>query len=197
MLDKLTAPVMGQCWFTLLCWHSFLLPPPNSQLTKDIPHRHFKITSIVMSTWQIIISKNAFCISRLCPCVALTAFLKSSQIIQIYRCCKTILETFPLIWVLGWGLEPLKQSCSSDWGLSFYHQRFLLLPPQPPPFKVHVFILLNELSHCKNQIVGKNRRIVAQWWTLCESHLLRLYFSVFQPSVVSYKHIFMEVHLLS
>ena len=33
---------------------------------------------------------------------------------------------------------------------------------------------------CKNQIVGRNLRIVAQWWTLCESHLLRLYFGVFQ-----------------
>ena len=27
---------------------------------------------------------------------------------------------------------------------------------------------------CKNQIVGRNLRIVAHWWTLCESHLLRL-----------------------
>ena len=40
------------------------------------------------------------------------------------------------------------------------------------------------ITFCKNQIVGKNLSIVAQWWTLCESHLLRLYFSVFQPSVL-------------
>ena len=32
---------------------------------------------------------------------------------------------------------------------------------------------------CKNQIVVKNLRIVARWWTLSESHLLRLYFGVF------------------
>ena len=31
------------------------------------------------------------------------------------------------------------------------------------------------LSVCTNQIVGKNLKIVAQWWTLCESHMLRLY----------------------
>ena len=30
----------------------------------------------------------------------------------------------------------------------------------------------------------KNLRIVAHWWTLCESHLLRLYYGIFQPSVV-------------
>ena len=35
---------------------------------------------------------------------------------------------------------------------------------------------------CKNQIVVMNLRIVAQWWILSESLLLRLYFSVFQPS---------------
>ena len=40
-------------------------------------------------------------------------------------------------------------------------------------------------GHCKSQIVVKNLRIVAQWWTLSESHLLRLNFVVFQPSVVS------------
>ena len=39
--------------------------------------------------------------------------------------------------------------------------------------------------HRKNQIVVKNLRIVAQWWTSSEGHLLRLYFGVFQPSVVS------------
>ena len=38
---------------------------------------------------------------------------------------------------------------------------------------------------CKSQIVVKNLRIVAQWWTSSEGHLLRLYFGVFQPSVVS------------
>ena len=38
-------------------------------------------------------------------------------------------------------------------------------------------------THCKNQIVGRNLRIVAHWWTLWKSHLLRLYFGVFQPSV--------------
>ena len=37
---------------------------------------------------------------------------------------------------------------------------------------------------CKNQIVVKNLRIVAQWWTSSEGHLLRLYFGVFQPSLV-------------
>ena len=34
-------------------------------------------------------------------------------------------------------------------------------------------------TSCANQIVCKNLRIVAQWWILSESHLLRLYFSVF------------------
>ena len=38
---------------------------------------------------------------------------------------------------------------------------------------------------CKNQIVVKNIRIVAQWWTSTEGHLFRMYFSIFQPSVVS------------
>ena len=41
------------------------------------------------------------------------------------------------------------------------------------------------VTDCKNQIVVKNLRIVAQWWTSSEGHLLRLYFGVFQPSVVS------------
>ena len=36
---------------------------------------------------------------------------------------------------------------------------------------------------CKNQIAVKNLRIVAQWWTSAEGHLLRMYFGVFQPSV--------------
>ena len=39
--------------------------------------------------------------------------------------------------------------------------------------------------HRKNQIVVKNLRIVAQWWTLSESRLFKLYFGVFQPSVWS------------
>ena len=43
-------------------------------------------------------------------------------------------------------------------------------------------IVLN--FHGTNQIVGKNLKIVAQWWPLRESHLLRLYTGVFQPSVV-------------
>ena len=35
-----------------------------------------------------------------------------------------------------------------------------------------------------NQIVVKNLvRLVAQWWTFSGSHLLRMYFGVFQPSV--------------
>ena len=41
------------------------------------------------------------------------------------------------------------------------------------------------VTDCKNQIVVKNLGIVAQWWTSSEGHLLRLYFGVFQPSVVS------------
>ena len=41
------------------------------------------------------------------------------------------------------------------------------------------------MTCCKNQIVVQILRIVAQWWTFSESHLLRLYFGVFQPSVVS------------
>ena len=32
---------------------------------------------------------------------------------------------------------------------------------------------------CKSQIVVKNLRIVAQWWTSSEGHLLRLYFGCF------------------
>ena len=32
-------------------------------------------------------------------------------------------------------------------------------------------------------MVGKNLNIVAQRWTLCESHLLKLYLGAFQPSV--------------
>ena len=32
-------------------------------------------------------------------------------------------------------------------------------------------------------MVVKNPRIVAQWWTSSEGHLLRLYFGVFRPSV--------------
>ena len=38
-------------------------------------------------------------------------------------------------------------------------------------------------TNCKNQIVVKNLRILAQLLHLSESHLLRLYFDVFQPSV--------------
>ena len=38
--------------------------------------------------------------------------------------------------------------------------------------------------NCKNQIVFENLRIVAQLWTLSESHVLRLYFGIFQHSVV-------------
>ena len=49
-----------------------------------------------------------------------------------------------------------------------------------PSFSFFSAIFLN----CKNQIVDQNLRIVAHWWTLCESHLLRLYFGIFQPSVV-------------
>ena len=33
-------------------------------------------------------------------------------------------------------------------------------------------------------IPGRNLRIVAQWWTPCESHRLKLYFGIFRPSVV-------------
>ena len=36
---------------------------------------------------------------------------------------------------------------------------------------------------CKNQIAVKNLRIVAQWWTSAEGHLLRMYFSQW-PSYV-------------
>ena len=38
-------------------------------------------------------------------------------------------------------------------------------------------------TNCKNQIVFKNLRIHAHLLHLSESHLLRLYFGVFQPSV--------------
>ena len=48
---------------------------------------------------------------------------------------------------------------------------------QPPKIKFMIKL-------CKNQIVSRNLRIVAHWWTLCESHLLRLYYGIFQPSVV-------------
>ena len=59
-----------------------------------------------------------------------------------------------------------------------------------------VFVLVFDfLLVCKNQIFVKNLRILAQWWTLCESHLMRLYFGVFQPSVVSNEHMYMEEHL--
>ena len=43
-----------------------------------------------------------------------------------------------------------------------------------PSFSFFSAIFLN----CKNQIVDQNLRIVAHWWTLCESHLLRLYLVV-------------------
>ena len=46
-------------------------------------------------------------------------------------------------------------------------------------FKFSVFKLWEPANHGINQIVGKNLRIVAQWGTFCESHLLRLYFSIF------------------
>ena len=41
-------------------------------------------------------------------------------------------------------------------------------------------LFLALITFCKNQIVGKNLRMM----NLCESQLLRLYFSVFQPSVL-------------
>ena len=47
-----------------------------------------------------------------------------------------------------------------------------------------MFINCSVSRSCKNQIVVKNLRIVAQWWTLSEGHLLRLYLGVLQPSVV-------------
>ena len=40
----------------------------------------------------------------------------------------------------------------------------------------------------KNQIVVKNLWTVAQWWALSESHPLRLYFGVFQPSTYRITH---------
>ena len=39
-----------------------------------------------------------------------------------------------------------------------------------------------------NQQVVKNLRIIAQWWTSSEGHLLRLCFGVFQLSVVYNNH---------
>ena len=59
---------------------------------------------------------------------------------------------------------------------AFFHNRLHSPKNPPPPCPTH---------HCKNQIVVKNLRIVARWWTLSEGHLLRLSFGVFQPSVVS------------
>ena len=47
---------------------------------------------------------------------------------------------------------------------------------------VTVVIVVNVV--CKNQLVFKNLRIVAQLWASSEVHLLKLYFGVFQPSVV-------------
>ena len=47
----------------------------------------------------------------------------------------------------------------------------------------HIDIRIDNSYDCKNQIVVKNLRIVAQWWTSSEGHLMRLYFSVLQPSV--------------
>ena len=41
-----------------------------------------------------------------------------------------------------------------------------------------VFLPCDFSCLCKNQIVGRNLRIVTHWWTLCESHLLRLYFDI-------------------
>ena len=46
------------------------------------------------------------------------------------------------------------------------------------------FILTIVDCYCKNQMVDRNIRIVACWWTLCKNHLLRPYFGIFQPSVV-------------
>ena len=40
--------------------------------------------------------------------------------------------------------------------------------------------------------MAQNRRIVAQLWTLCKSHLFRLYFDVFQSSVGSWKILFLD-----
>ena len=39
----------------------------------------------------------------------------------------------------------------------------------------HIFSLFSEQGQLESPVV--------QWWTLCKSHLLRLYFDVFQPSV--------------
>ena len=52
---------------------------------------------------------------------------------------------------------------------------------------VQVLLAYPLFNPCTNQIVGKNLRIVAQWWTSSDGHLLRLrlHFGVFQPSVVS------------
>ena len=48
-----------------------------------------------------------------------------------------------------------------------------------------VTIPISVKNSCTNQIVGKNPRIVAQIRTLRKkNHLLRLYFRVFQPSVL-------------
>ena len=48
-------------------------------------------------------------------------------------------------------------------------------------------------NYCKkmSKKVGKNLRILKM---LCESHLLRLYFSVFQPLVASYNEIVSHLH---
>ena len=64
------------------------------------------------------------------------------------------------------------------WSLN-WNRKTKWKPVKSKNCKMHVF---NQF--CKNQIVVKNLRIVAQWLTLSESHLLRLYFGVFQPSVV-------------
>ena len=59
------------------------------------------------------------------------------------------------------------------WGAPRLHQGHL------PTYLQYTYNIL-----CKNQIVVKNLRIVAQWWTLSENNLLRQYLGVFQPKVV-------------
>ena len=46
-----------------------------------------------------------------------------------------------------------------------------------------IVLIFDFLLVCKNQIFVKNLRILAQLLHLSESHLLRLCFGVFQPSV--------------
>ena len=108
---------------------------------------------------------------------------------------KSEIQKFPTVARIPFAENELSQFQDNFWiflhkkGTAFYRKSinslftFVLLqsvcPPAdhwrwPPPDK-----------RGTNQIVVKNLRIVAQWWALCESHLLRLYFGVFQSSVVS------------